>query len=921
MRLSAVVAAFLCPVFMMSPILAQDAFAKDPVSQVIKGFKEEMKVILTPTMSGKEPYLHEYSPSPLKDRKDRLLKILKAVELYNIASPYPSEEIKNLPEADRKDIKDVQYVTLLALGMWEINSYNLKLDEYDADHEKFMVDRYQRNLLGKDPGQRPAPDPLVFMRARDYFLRAAILEPDRPEAYIGLSYLEAQEGNAGQSDYYEGQAGNLAGMKNIDLVALAGWKLERRANFPQAAVSYAKAGLEQQLPYFGDPYFLYKLSEIAPMARGPYNYWCRDVLSYLLFGNDTEIEPIRELLLVRLDRYLEKYLFAPRDPILDRVFFNIATAKLRRLIPLGLTPAVAPDFRLTALSTVFAKEQREPWLEIASKSVTRNEAGFLDACPLKEEGPDLVIRNDMLERWKRISKKVVHKFGSETDVKKKATDLAYWLRDPKNRILWKYDVFGGSSAKGMLAKNKKTDEYEGKYFCMTGSVAYMLLGRKIGVPVVGVTLPGHAFTVMDLDGRGYQMDSTWDPESYAREELAKAAEMPVGPGKESAIKKAREEIESSQVRKSICGDRALVCPFVKGLPVNALKYGRPPLKHSPEAFVAGNYLNALRSSFDQVFVSDEFRGKVKKILENQEDPQFSSKLLGKKGEFTFTVDELIDQWREYGPDQLAKIKYGKNPIDRKKLDAMPDGPEKEKQQKANEIVALINRVKMKLLADSDEVSKKYAETVLLGIDLAARGQRFAKNADFDLRYQAMVKEGLTPLKDALSKIEEDMKKERAKSGSPAHLLPTEAPKEGVSKTSPKRGQGRAKGAEKAATTAPGPKPDEEKKPAGKPKQENKQLAAELNAVRPLGGDLEQALKRRHSQLWNTFKSVCLAIYLSPVKTSNLPPKLREEYDGIMGGVRSIVDQNVDKAELIAARRKKQGKERVLSMEPFYKEDL
>ena len=143
----------------------------------------------------------------------------------------------------------------------------------------------------------------------------------------------------------------------------------------------------------------------------------------------------------------------------------------------------------------------------------------------------------------------------------------------------RYSVAEGLSAEGIIGPNDQ-NEPKAKFLCMSGVVAYTLLGRKAGLPVKGYTVPGHAFTVLQLGNRKYQVDTVHNPEEP----------------------------------KEPC--MSILCDYTgTEVPPSAAEEWEPGLRltvgtreHDPEEFVALNYGNVAVLAFETLLVTPKYEG-------------------------------------------------------------------------------------------------------------------------------------------------------------------------------------------------------------------------------------------------------------------------------------------------------------------------
>ncbi|HMK36516.1 MAG TPA: hypothetical protein VK463_15690 [Desulfomonilaceae bacterium] len=554
----------------------------DSRSMNVEALKQELADCVSPRFIGQ----YNYSPAPLPKTGERLTALLGKIEAYNSASP-----------GNRKETEQLEYLTRVACGMYDMNVFTERLN---AQKDKKRVHREMRKSLEN---------------ARSHFLRAALLDGERPEAYVCLGYLEFEDGNIRRSDYYTHHASQAAAPP-IELTAVRARKHEATGNYSAAALTYARAAFSRDELVDGtDEYLLYKLSRAVLQAEAPY-HWVPPVFSYMIWENETQIYPKRQKLIEFITKSLGGRSSVNSSALCDELLY------LYGVFPRAVSyywlatkfPHYNEPFNLTALSTLADSDESGGSLD--KKSRLKAPANLIDAFLDARLSYDKSNKEDLTYRWNELTEVAREFKNTYPDPVKRAVALIDWLRNPDNNALREYNMLYGISAAGILGKNDR-GRPRGEYFCMTGAVTYALLGREADLPIKVWLQNGHAYCVLESGGRTYEIDTTHDPKQ-----------------------------DSDPIR---C--QSLVCEYSKRPQGSLFSLGglRLPIKAegvvSNEFAIGCNYGNTASCAFDIAFVLPQYSNQVKDLLLSKykvEDKQ---------------ADHMIEQWRKFAPEQAKTLNH------------------------------------------------------------------------------------------------------------------------------------------------------------------------------------------------------------------------------------------------------------------------
>jgi hypothetical protein len=304
-----------------------------------------------------------------------------------------------------------------------------------------------------------------------YLLEAVMLDPGRPEAYMLLSQLENDSGDASKCDYYLTKAKQCTRKKpNAHLVCIEGLIYEDRGNYQAAAETFSKTLSPGSLYAAFDPYFMTQLARVFPMVLGErYNFWVGRVYANLLGSN-----------------------YRATDESLRALMFKELAASLRG-IPVD-KPSKKQMLTKIGYDSLNEKQQAQP---ISEDELVRK---FIASSYSFETGRpiDQRERENLEKKWKSLEDELKQHLskvvGSDEE---KVCELLSWLH---MNLLQDYNVADGTTVQGVL-DNKK-------FICMTGSVTYALMARSVGIESGGVRLPQHIRPIVKLGSKWKLLETT-----------------------------------------------------------------------------------------------------------------------------------------------------------------------------------------------------------------------------------------------------------------------------------------------------------------------------------------------------------------------------------------------------------------------------
>ncbi|MCA1959986.1 MAG: hypothetical protein LDL33_04240 [Desulfomonile sp.] len=364
---------------------------------------------------------------PKKTRAGLLGEAMKAIEAGR--TPLAKEKLIDLLRLDPEN-----YAALLLLGQLEMT-----------------------DLGGADTAKKIAG-------AENYLLQAAIAQPQRAEAYLGLAALAYETGYIDRGDYYARIAQDVD-PKSYQSFGLLGQRYEDSGNFAGAVDQYQRA-----LTVYGfDPY-LTERRYLAATRGGLQPEWTYPLTGKVPVavpragaGPSPAAAPTKgpAVTVLFLRRYPDYYLLneyrkeSGRDP----------SAAKRFVLPL-----FQPDY---CPRDVIPSNPYKDLYEAFIKASVTDPAQYTR---LRQELDR--IRSEAL-------KAVAHVQG----VNAKGRALYKWL---KANVLKQYDAQDGAFAQGILEQKK--------YASLSGAILYALIAQEAGLPVTGTVTAGHALVLLN-DGK------------------------------------------------------------------------------------------------------------------------------------------------------------------------------------------------------------------------------------------------------------------------------------------------------------------------------------------------------------------------------------------------------------------------------------
>lgn len=351
------------------------------------------------------------------------------------------------------------------------------------------------------------------LKAIEYFLRAALSQPQRPEAYLALAQTYFQMGYVPEGTDFMMKA--LMGPRaklTYEAVCLEGQKYLDTANYFGAIVTYADAALSRSSPWKSDSYLLAKLYEATTMSDAPsFWVWKDSGLAAEGVGNVYWVQYVFAKMVsmatsINEDRAYREVIMALRKHAekLREIRPSLTARAAEKLINVHLYRAIMAWLR----STISDSAENERY-HLPKRFFDFGVCGKEDARVLDENlnlyevfvgasVTDPQERKALLAKLEKIRNEAVKAVSGIEDPKKRGEALFKWLRE---NLIVKYDAVDGITAEGVV--NKK------KYLCLSGAILYTLIGRDAGLDVNGFIVPNHAFSVMyDKDGNRINVETT-----------------------------------------------------------------------------------------------------------------------------------------------------------------------------------------------------------------------------------------------------------------------------------------------------------------------------------------------------------------------------------------------------------------------------
>jgi tetratricopeptide (TPR) repeat protein len=351
------------------------------------------------------------------------------------------------------------------------------------------------------------------LKAIDYFLSAALAQPQRPEAYLSLAQMYFQMGYIPEGMDYMMKA--LAGPRTrltYEAVCLEGQQLLDTANYFAAVITYADAALSKSSPWHGDPYLLNKLYEATTLSDAPTFwvwkdsglaaegvgnvYWIQYVFAKLVAGTTTFSEDAAFRSVIQWLRSQAEKLREIRPELSARAAEKLINVHLYRTVMLTIRN-MAGD---TPENDHYRLPKRFFNFGVCSQEDTRmlDENLNLYEVFIEASVTDPKERQALLEKLDGVKKEAIAAVSNIKDPKKRGEALFKWLRE---KLIKKYDAIDGIPAENVINNNK--------YLCLSGAILYTLIGRDAGLDVNGFIVPNHAYSVMkDKDGNRINVETT-----------------------------------------------------------------------------------------------------------------------------------------------------------------------------------------------------------------------------------------------------------------------------------------------------------------------------------------------------------------------------------------------------------------------------
>lgn len=364
-----------------------------------------------------------------------------------------------------------------------------------------------------------------LLDAREYLLRAALQQPERPEAYLALAQSYYHRGDVPDGDRYmmmglRGPYGKLS----YEGVCLEGQLELDTCNYYAAVITFGKAALSPQSPYRNDSYLIRKLYYAAGMSKPPSyysnDYWVPYIYAKLLnqsYGIDDDRfyqEVLKDLRRVT-EKIRARYPQLPPyviQKVLNTVMYNKVMATLRHRV--GATHWIeAIGHERYTLPDSFYNFGVCPQEEVA---MLKPDLDLYDVF-IEASVPDPKERAVIKKKLMAVRDKALAAVAGIKDPVEKGKKLFQWLR---TNLIKEYDAVDGITAQGVVNDHK--------YLCLSGAIVYTLMGRDAGLDVNGFVQPGHAYAVLhDNKGDRINVETTYP--------VRETAEFPAGFGASSRL--------------------------------------------------------------------------------------------------------------------------------------------------------------------------------------------------------------------------------------------------------------------------------------------------------------------------------------------------------------------------------------------------
>jgi len=322
--------------------------------------------------------------------------------------------------------------------------------------------------------------------AINYLLRAALVEPNSPEAFLYLAQLYYKIGYIPEGDIYLKMAQGSGPVLNYDGICLLGWRYEDTGNYFAAVMTYAPAALSSDSRFLGDPFLVKRLYSAAMMSGKPYD-WVYEV-SRLLFRQTG-----REIIDLVNDYVIQALLRSPglganysQKEAVDLILRQLILNELKNYV--DLVDRVPDRY---AMPTALYKLVYCNPTEIRGKPFDDPYEAFVKAAPAKAGEHERV-----LAELRAIREEALKEIAGAKNDEEKARLLLAWL---KKNVLKDYSALEGASAKSVVDQKK--------FDSITGTILYVLLAQDAKLHAKALLLPGHAYAVVSAGDKTMVVDT------------------------------------------------------------------------------------------------------------------------------------------------------------------------------------------------------------------------------------------------------------------------------------------------------------------------------------------------------------------------------------------------------------------------------
>jgi len=353
------------------------------------------------------------------------------------------------------------------------------------------------------------------LKAEEYFLRAALEQPYRPEAFLALGQSYYSRGYAREGMNYMMMAMKGPYSKpSYAAICLQGQEFLDTGNYNAAVMMFGKAALSQSSPFEGDPYLLKKLYHAAALSPAPglwvyagtqtfvdstgHAPWVPFIFAWQM-GMENEKDLFRFMEMLRtvaseISRRHSKLTAAAAEKLIYMMIYEYVMDDLRSRVSdtEGLDSAIAARYGLTKEFFDFGICPTEK-----SRKLTPD-LNLYDVF-IEASVPDPVQRKALLEKLNEVKNQAIQHVEKISDPKERGRELYKWLRE---NLIVNYDMVDGIPAERVIKDHK--------YLCLSGAIVYALIARDAGLNVNGYVMPGHAYAVLHTDkGEKINVETTF----------------------------------------------------------------------------------------------------------------------------------------------------------------------------------------------------------------------------------------------------------------------------------------------------------------------------------------------------------------------------------------------------------------------------